>query len=105
MSDSGDPKQDRQRELEAEREHYSALPNNKLDIDREIQILLGYAPGDDLDYSDVVNWRNLIEQLLFEARLNEMEMAQEAWLTKSLVNHINDRTVALKQQLDRSSDE
>lgn len=39
MSDSGDPKQDKQHELEAEREHYASTPNSSEWLDPILEVM------------------------------------------------------------------
>lgn len=40
-----------------------------------------------------------VEQLLLEARLDEMQRAEKAWLTKSLVKHMDNRQAELKSKI------
>lgn len=40
-----------------------------------------------------------LQALLVEARYDEMEMAHKAWLTTSLVDHMNNRIVELKARI------
>ena len=74
----------------------------KSEDERIMQILdsLAFANDETMTFDKVYEAKAQIKSLLREARLDEMKLAHKAWLTSSLVDHMENRIAELKEQPD-----